>query len=59
MNGSSVARTINCDTPAATYTSTMQATDWGGPVGATLDVRMAQVSPRFGAGTARRATLTL
>ena len=38
-------------------TAAMQAADWGGAAAAPLSVRVAQISPRFGAGAARAAEL--
>jgi hypothetical protein len=59
MDGSSVLRTIECDTPSLVYGLAAQTADWGGLAPSPLALRVAQVSPRFGAGFAAAATVNI
>jgi hypothetical protein len=59
MDGSSVMRTIDCDAPSLVYSLDTQTADWGGAAPSRLTLRVAQVSPRFGAGFAATATLNI
>lgn len=59
LDGATVKRTMTSTTTSIVYTSAQQTADWGallGP-GATLRVRIAQVSATRGRGTARTVTL--
>jgi len=57
LDGAAVKRRVETDAPGFLYTAAMQAADWGGAAAAPLSVRVAQISPRFGAGAARAAEL--
>lgn len=50
MDGAAVKRRVEVETPGFLYTAALQAADWGGDAPSPLTVRVAQVSPRFGAG---------
>lgn len=57
LDGAAVKRRVESDAPGFLYTAAMQAADWGGAAAPPLSVRVAQISPRFGAGAARAAEL--
>lgn len=57
LDGDDVKRRVEVDAPEFVYDAAMQAADWGGAAGSPLGVRVAQVSPRFGAGAWRRSEL--
>ncbi|BCW89934.1 hypothetical protein sos41_31020 [Alphaproteobacteria bacterium SO-S41] len=56
-DGGDVVRRIDCEVSRFTYTSAMQAADWGGAAVPPLTLRVAQVSPQFGPGIAREASI--
>jgi len=58
LDGATVKRVIETATPAATYLAAHQTADFGAPP-ATLTVRIAQVSARFGPGRGRDSILQL
>ncbi len=55
LDGATVKRRVEVETATFIYTAAMQAADWGGAAPTPLRVRVAQVRPRFGEGTAREA----
>ena len=59
MDGAAVKRVLVSTATTATYTAADQITDWGAPLGsgASLDVRIAQISQAFGPGAAAITTL--
>ncbi len=59
LDAGAVLRTLNSDTIGVVYTSAQQVADWGAPLGpgASLDVRIAQISTTFGRGAAPIVTL--
>ena len=56
LSGSSVVRTLSSTTPSALYTAAQQIADFGA-VQSTLTVKIYQLSPSFGRGTPRLATV--
>lgn len=58
MDGGDIVRSIACEAPSALYSAAMQASDWGGAASPPLAVRIAQISPRVGAGAALEASLS-
>ena len=56
LDAAAVKRTIETAAPAATYAAAEQIADFGAPP-ATLRVRVAQLAPGYGAGTAREAVI--
>ena len=55
--GGAVLRTLSVTAPRADYTSAMQATDFGGAAPSPLFVGIYQLSPAWGRGRGRSATL--
>ena len=54
-----VDATLYTATPSALYTAAQQTADWGAPLapGATLSIRIVQLSQTYGRGTAQTTTL--
>ena len=59
LDGSSVVRTVECEAASFDYDLTAQTADWGGAAPSPLTIRVAQVSPRYGAGFAATATFNI
>jgi hypothetical protein len=57
LDGAAVKRRAELEAPAFKYDAAMQVADWGGAAVSPLSVRVAQISPRFGVGVWRAATL--
>ncbi|PPB79453.1 Gene Transfer Agent (GTA)-like protein [Albidovulum inexpectatum] len=61
LDGATVKRTLATGTTSATYTAAHQTADWGAVLapGATLTIRVTQLSPTVGRGSPAEATLTI
>jgi hypothetical protein len=58
LDGGEVVRSADCAAPSFVYTAAMQMADWSGAPTSPLTLRVTQISPRFGPGTPRTATLS-
>ena len=56
LSGASVVRTLSSASPTVTYTSAQQTADFGTPP-TSVAVKVFQISPSFGRGTPRAATI--
>ncbi|SHF42076.1 Putative phage tail protein [Ruegeria intermedia] len=61
LDGATVKRTLAAGTASVTYSTADQVADWGAALapGATLTIRVAQISPLLGRGIPAEATITI
>lgn len=59
LDGTTVKRTLTVNTTSVLYTAAQQTADWGAPLalGATLAIRIVQLSQTYGRGAAQTTTL--
>ena len=59
LDGVTIKRTVSTATTSALYTATQQTVDWGAPFGpgATLAIRIVQLSQTYGRGAAQTTSL--
>ena len=59
LDGVTIKRTLTASTTSALYTAAQQTADWGAPLGAgaTLAIRIVQLSQTYGRGAAQTTTL--
>ena len=59
LDGVTIKRTLSTATTSAIYTAAQQTADWGAPLGpgASLDIRIVQLSQTSGRGTAQTTSL--